>query len=149
MGAVCGNSLPVYAFHQAADTICLRGDADRAGSGSGLLVEDEEHSEHDREKALRCRACNFAITAPKERFTQDGKHHHTFFNPAGIVYEIGCFKDAPGCLPYGSLSREFTWFKGYSWQVVYCKECLEHLGWYYATAGNGFFGLVLNRLRER
>jgi len=144
MAEVSTNPLLVHRLN----TIYLRGESDRAGGGSAVLTEDKEISEQDQEKVLRCRTCDFTVTTPKDRFSKDGKHHHTFFNPAGIVYEIGCFIDAPGCLIYGPLSREFTWFTGYSWQVVHCSQCLEHLGWYFSTAENGFFGLVLNRLRE-
>ena len=128
--------------------ICLRGDSEKTGSGSGVLALEETDDEQGQEKVLRCRACDFSITTPKQRCSRDGKHQHTFFNPAGVVYEIGCFSDASGCLLYGSPSPEFTWFTGYLWQVAYCKKCLEHLGWYFSSAGSGFFGLRLNCLRE-
>jgi hypothetical protein len=72
---------------------------------------------------------------------------HTFFNPAGIVYEIGCFRNAPGCMTYGPPSLEFAWFSGYSWQVVCCRSCQEHLGWIF-YADDEFFGLIINKLRE-
>ena len=68
-------------------------------------------------------------------------------NPAGIVYEIGCFRRAPGCLPFGPSSGEFAWFSGYIWQVVYCRGCQQHLGWMF-SGEDRFFGLIVNKLAE-
>jgi hypothetical protein len=30
------------------------------------------------------------ITSPAERIVVQGSHQHTFANPHGIIYEIGC-----------------------------------------------------------
>ncbi len=146
MENLCTDPLPVL-NHSIGGT-CLRGDSEKAGGGADILAQEEDHVKQGLEKVLRCRACDLAITSPKKRCSRDGKHQHTFFNPAGVVYEIGCFSDAPGCLLSGSPSREFTWFKGYSWQVAYCNKCLEHLGWYFSGTESGFFGLRINCLRE-
>ena len=150
MEDVSSRPIPLQQLNHPPFIPGFREEPDRAGSAdaAGVMPEEEDRSEHEEERVLRCKACRFTITTPKERFSKDGKHQHTFFNPAGIVYEIGCFNDAPGCLIDGLRSREFSWFAGYSWQVVYCTSCQEHLGWYFSTAGNGFFGLRLNGLRE-
>ena len=78
---------------------------------------EKEESEREQQKGLLCRHCRLLITTSRERLDKAGKHLHTFFNPAGVVYEIGCFRRAPGCLPFGPSSTEFAWFKGYSWQL--------------------------------
>jgi hypothetical protein len=114
---------------------------------SDQLVQDRDESETGQRRALLCRACQAPITTSVERLEKQGKHLHTFFNPAGIVYEIGCFRRAPGCHAYGVPSSEFAWFPGYSWQVVYCRSCQQHLGWKF-IADDGFFGLVVNQLIE-
>jgi hypothetical protein len=76
-----------------------------------------------------------------------GAHHHTFANPHGIVYEIGCFKSAQGCGYAGPPSTEFTWFSGYAWRVSFCTMCLTHLGWVFiAGSGDSFHGFILERL---
>jgi hypothetical protein len=125
---------------------CFREQVDDPGRDSDVDVADANDTVPDR--GIRCGACGFLITSRKEQCSRDGKHLHTFFNPAGIVYEIGCFSNAPGCLVYGPHSREFAWFAGYSWQICYCNECVEHLGWYFTTGDNAFFGLIVNRLQE-
>ena len=79
----------------------------------------------------------------------NGSHRHTFANPHGIIFEIGCFKQASGCAAVGPPSAEFTWFAGYRWQPGLCVACLIHLGWVFSAAGgDGFHGLILERLIE-
>lgn len=111
-----------------------------------LSIEKDE-SEKEPQKGLLCRVCHLLITTSRESLEKDGKHLHTFFNPAGIVYEIGCFRRAPGCLVYGAPSSEFAWFGGYSWQIVHCRSCQQHLGWMF-SGEDRFFGLVVNKLIE-
>ncbi|MGI9536412.1 MAG: cereblon family protein [Desulfocapsaceae bacterium] len=111
------------------------------------LSTEKDESDKEQQKGLLCRVCHQLITTSKESLEKDGKHLHTFFNPAGIVYEIGCFRRAPGCLPFGAPSSEFAWFGGYSWQVVYCRSCQQHLGWRF-SGEDRFYGLVVNKLTE-
>ena len=76
-----------------------------------------------------------------------GSHAHRFTNPVGYVYEIGCFRAAPGCGHVGEFIAEHTWFAGYSWQIAVCGGCGEHLGWRYRGAEAGmFYGLITGRL---
>jgi hypothetical protein len=75
----------------------------------------------------------------------NGRHLHAFFNPAGIAFEIRCFRQAPGAAPQGEPSAEFTWFSGYRWQIALCTTCQSHLGWLF-TNGSVFYGLIATRL---
>lgn len=98
---------------------------------------------------ILCRTCLHPITRPAERISVQGRHTHTFANPHGIVFEIGCFQRAPGGGLIGPASNEFTWFTGYRWRVCVCAACLNHLGWAFLPPANGaFFGLILDRLIE-
>jgi hypothetical protein len=99
-------------------------------------------------EAIYCRACGSAVTGKDQKIQVSGCHTHTFFNPAGIVFELGCFRDAPGCLVVGAPSSEFTWFAGHLWRVALCRRCRIHLGWLFAMEGNTFHGLILSKLRE-
>ena len=111
----------------------------------GEEVEDQTR-EKDEEYIL-CRQCNHPVTRPVDRIEKDGTHRHTFANPHGIVYEIGCFRSAIGCGYTGPATTEFTWFKGYSWRIAICRACLTHLGWIFISAGSDqFHGLILDRL---
>ena len=97
------------------------------------------------EQALLCAACSAAITDEKQAIEVGGSHHHTFFNPAGIVFELRCFQQAAGAIAQGDLSTEFTWFAGFQWQVALCSSCKTHLGWHF-TSAQSFYGLIKDRL---
>jgi hypothetical protein len=78
-----------------------------------------------------------------------GTHAHTFTNPHGIRFHIGCFADAPGCVASGEPTTYWSWFPGYAWQVENCRSCREHLGWLFEAPDRpAFHGLILDRLRE-
>lgn len=100
--------------------------------------------------ALRCRACRFKITDKGARIEVGGKHGHTFFNPHGLVFDIGCFARAPGCGLIGSPTTEFAWFPGHAWRIAMCRGCGVHLGWSFSLASGSsfFFGLILDLLVE-
>ena len=98
------------------------------------------------ERALRCLKCGWEITTDRQRISIQDGHEHTFVNPGGYVYHIGCFREAPGCLESGEGSLEHTWFKGYAWRFAVCSSCLTHLGWSYGSDPDKFFGLILDSL---
>jgi hypothetical protein len=126
----------------------------KAGNKTVLKNDVEESSREaelpDDGEAICCRACGRVITRSVARTEINGSHQHTFANPHGIVFQIGCFREAWGCALAGPATDEFTWFKGYHWKIAVCGGCLTHLGWRFASAGGSlFFGLVLDRLSER
>lgn len=100
----------------------------------------------DGEPFIRCRECLSPVTRNEDRISVNGAHSHTFANPAGIVYTIGCFRTAEGCGPVGPSSGEFTWFAGHHWRVAICRKCMAHLGWYFSGLDTGFWGLILDHL---
>lgn len=103
------------------------------GSGHGVLV---------------CRTCGRIVTRMRDRISVGGKHVHALFNPAGILFEVGCFAQAPGCRFEGEFTHDFSWFSGYAWRFAMCRRCAAHLGWEYRGAGDGFAGLIMAELRE-
>jgi hypothetical protein len=111
------------------------------------LSSEKQKEEADPMQVLVCRQCRKRIADETWRISVDGGHRHSFANPHGLVYEIGCFESAVGCMGVGPTSNEFAWFKGYSWQVVICAGCLVHLGWFFQSAGQRhFYGLIFDRL---
>ena len=99
------------------------------------------------EETLICRECRQVIARPTDRINVEGAFRHTFANPHGIVYEIGCFQSVLGCGMVGPPSHEFAWFKGYAWHILLCMGCRIHMGWAFSNAAdNRFYGLILNRL---
>ena len=114
-----------------------------------LSEEEIEEASPEDEPYILCRQCRQAITRPADRMTLQGSHQHTFANPHGAVFEIGCFSNARSCGYAGSPTDEFSWFAGYSWRVCFCTMCLTHLGWLFISgAGDMFHGLILDRLIE-
>lgn len=99
-------------------------------------------------RTLRCAACAHAITEHAYRIEQQGAHAHTFVNPGGFAYAIGCFAAAPGCAYEGATETAFSWFPGWSWQVTVCARCRVQLGWLYRLAGQQFHGLILVALSD-
>ena len=96
---------------------------------------------------LRCVACDHPITECAYRTDMMGAHEHTFVNPGGFAYAIGCFAAAPGCAYQGVPDPAFSWFPGWTWQIAVCARCRVHLGWIYRLAGQQFHGLILAALR--
>lgn len=120
---------------------------DRPAPEPGAADSDERSPQAER--VLLCRACRHPIARPADRVSVQGRHTHTFANPHGLVFEIGCFQSAPGCGPIGPASDDFTWFPGHRWRVCICAACLGHLGWQFLPGlGDGFYGLILDRLIE-
>ncbi len=108
---------------------------------------EEEEGTHPIE-AIYCRECGRVVTGKDQKIAVHGSHTHTFFNPAGIVFELGCFGTAPGCHSVGEASSYFTWFAGFVWCYALCRGCNSHLGWFFEMGDRSFYGLILAHLRE-
>lgn len=137
---------------------------DTRRDGPKIFVVLQSSLQHDTDDRLYCSVCNHEITTQQQRIRIDGKHEHTFTNPAGYEFEIGSFLDAPGCMQAGTFTEENTWFEGCSWKYALCANCRAHLGWMYRcefeptdqdehaaeasflNRGDTFYGLVLDRL---
>jgi hypothetical protein len=110
------------------------------------VSSERQAVQNEEQKAVICRNCGQVITSVASVSSPEGSRTHTFFNPAGIVYEIICFSTAPGCLVQGPSSTEFCWFAGFTWRLAFCGNCLTHLGWFYESRDSSFFGLILKKL---
>lgn len=97
--------------------------------------------------AVVCAACEHRITSRDYRIEMLGAHEHTFVNPGGIVHHLGCYALAPGVVESGAPEQAFSWFPGWSWQIVSCGRCRSHLGWIYRCAADAFHGLITAALR--
>lgn len=122
-------------------------DAERAIDGDERTDEELGDGGSSGQK-LACKLCHGVITSRGDAIDKDGKHQHTFFNPAGILFEVGCFARAPGCTVSGPPTSEFSWFKGFLWQFSSCSTCDAHIGWFFSGAGPSFYGLIVTRLVE-
>jgi hypothetical protein len=116
------------------------------GIGDKGETKDSPDQDEGREQAILCRFCGSTITSRAAAVSKNGRHEHVFFNPAGIAFEISCFRDAPGCVVQGEATTDFSWFSGYAWQYALCATCLSHLGWRFSSDRDSFFGLITGRL---
>jgi hypothetical protein len=135
-----GEHLPVVAKTDSPD---------RSPGKSAPVPDDSPRPSDDEDnRRIRCRQCLAEITRPAYRIAVLGAYQHTFANPAGIVFDIGCFSFVTGITHTGPETDEFTWFQGYQWKIALCRECLVHLGWRFgAPHRSTFYGLIVDRLR--
>lgn len=125
----------------------LRTPADNGKAGGSAPREAPETRTAESEAPIVCRQCRHPVTRPQDRMTMDGSHTHAFANPEGLVFEIGCFRQATGCRHAGPASPEFSWFPGYRWRIALCGGCLVQLGWRFESSlHQAFSGLILERL---
>lgn len=117
------------------------------GSDHDMSEHEDNHATH-RKGALHCKSCRTKISRHDLSMRIGGKHLHVFFNPHGLVFEIGCFESAKNIMANGNPTEEFTWFPGYAWQALTCTGCSTMLGWRYAGNDHGFYGLILSALTD-
>jgi len=121
---------------------------EKSNSAVDVAQKTKSSLNGDFEKAnfLCCRECKYPITHETDRIYINEQHQHVFANPHGFVYNIGCFRKAPGCIQFGEATDFFTWFPGYSWQIVICRHCAVLLGWFFQSKESWFWGLILDKL---
>lgn len=121
-------------------------EADPDTVGITETVEKEEEVSEEKQN-IRCGLCGATITDYREKIALNGVGEKAYTNPHGYIFEIACFRNAPGCLRIGFPTEEYTWFPGYVWRYAVCGSCKGHLGWHFANGiGDTFYGLIVKRL---
>jgi hypothetical protein len=120
--------------------------------GPALPKEDvrpdpQRNERNEGDRVLACASCLGAVTTSAARIEVGGRHEHSFVNPHGLRFRIGCFA-AASAVPVGEASAYWTWFPGFQWQIELCAACGGHLGWRFLSADSTFHGLILDRLVE-
>jgi hypothetical protein len=115
----------------------------------GAPAGDPVERRLEAEGWIVCARCGGFVTESRARSSVNGAHEHTFINPAGVIFRVGCFSEAPGVRPAGEESSHWTWFAGFAWQVALCRSCAEHVGWNYRNADSRFVALIADRIVER
>ena len=127
----------------------LEKEANKPLGVSDSETEDETDQKGKSGRGLLCAWCGNVITAKESAIEKNGSYDHTFANPGGHVFNIGCFRFAPGCFADLVESGDFAWFAGYVWSAAVCARCKSHLGWRFRSEEDTFFGLILDRLVEK
>lgn len=112
-----------------------------------ILTQIQGDDTEEVQRGILCNHCEHKITIPEELITIGDKFIHCFTNPAGVSFEIQCYRQASGATISGKPTEYFSWFKGYAWQYSYCEKCNSHLGWYFSREENGFYGLNVAALK--
>lgn len=112
-----------------------------------LRHEKQEEVGEEENKKLLCKFCKNHIANVNDAISIEGDHTHTFSNPAGYVYTINCYQAAYGCLVASERTNEYSWFKNYYWQIVFCNSCREQLGWLFSNETE-FYALIADRLLQ-
>jgi hypothetical protein len=127
--------------------LLLRSDHPSNKGDRKSISETKDEQANNVANEIVCRQCHHGVTSNQQRIEVNHAHQHTFANPEGIVFEIGCYKNAWGCAYVGPGSTEFTWFSGYLWRIAVCANCHVHLGWRFSSEDGYFFhGLITDRL---
>ncbi len=136
-----------YEVYPDQEKVCFRkGNFDIPASD--LQDENDTDELFQKKNMVLCAICRHIITSPEEVFSVKGNCDHTFVNPAGNKFRIRCFADAPGSVNSGELTNEYTWFPGYQWNYALCGNCFFHLGWFYQSDGNSFYGFIVDSIIE-
>ncbi len=112
-----------------------------------IAPKDDLGTEIETDDPIYCAACSHLLT--RERWSIDmGGHERVFINPAGRVFRIRCFDNAPGGYDIGEPTLEHSWFAGYEWTVTLCRSCNTHIGWCFCgeEAPREFYGLIKSAL---
>ncbi len=108
---------------------------------------EPQHGTRD-EEWVTCAACGHALTPRQARIEVEVRHAHTYVNPAGDEFTIGCFASASGATGVGEESTFWTWFRGFAWRIAACGGCGAHVGWSFRREASVFWGLILDRVKS-
>ena len=102
-------------------------------------------------KAYHCAACGGLITHSDRLILVDGTNRHLFVNPAGVECDFHSFYSCPGAIALGEATEVHTWFSGYTWRMAFCRQCGQHLGWYYEALFQSerpgvFWGILISHV---
>ncbi len=113
-----------------------------------VVIKSEKKFGILKGQVILCENCGHVVTGPEQVITVNDHHRHTFLNPEGLVFQLGCFSHAEGCAIEDESTLENTWFAGFTWSISICSNCMVHLGWFYQKNDHHFFGLILDRLTD-
>ena len=74
---------------------------------------------------------------------------HYLKNPHGREFEVITVSNLTNWVTAGEKVAEHSWFPGYSWQILLCAQCKQHIGWRFEKLKSGdnskidfFFGIL-------
>ena len=85
------------------------------------------------DKPIRCKQCGEPISTISDMFSVGGAEGTTgaYVNEYGIVHQTitvrKCSSSSVFCV--GDRETRDSWFPGYTWTIMHCALCHQHLGW--------------------
>ncbi len=71
-------------------------------------------------------------------------------NPHGSEFELVTLSKADVHFLNETKSFEATWFPNFSWTIILCPHCLQHIGWYFESVESKlvapFFAFILENI---
>lgn len=109
--------------------------------------DTDTKTEDKTDDAVYCAHCGHMLTRTRWAISMDG-HERVFINPAGRVFRVCCFSEAPGSTHEGAPTPEHTWFPPYEWNFAICQGCSTHVGWRFTadTSPAEFIGFMKTAL---
>lgn len=111
-----------------------------------VVSRQQGESESSLDRSIHCATCATRLTHAKCAIVVNAAHEHSVINPQGCLYRIRCFNSVENVSPAGEPSQEFTWFPGYAWTVLLCRQCSQHVGWQFDAANARFFVLIVAQI---
>ena len=96
-----------------------------------ILVKVDQ--QRQLERPIRCKQCGETITTISSLFTIGGAEGTTgaYVNEYGIVHQTQTVRtvNADHVFCVGNRESRDSWFHGYTWTIMHCATCGNHLGW--------------------
>lgn len=90
----------------------------------------------DQRRFFCCSRCKNQIADCSSLFAMS-KHgvQTNYCNPSGFIHETNTvYSIKPDAVYHsGEPSTEFSWFPGYSWEILLCRMCQIHVGWQFSA----------------
>lgn len=103
-----------------------------------------------------CKRCENRLANYANVISMSKEGVQNYCNPNGFIHETLTVSEVldNSLQLVGSPSNEFSWFPSYAWQILLCKECHGHIGWFFTTTTSNlspskFFGLSVKSLNIR
>ena len=95
-------------------------------------VEQRNEPLH-KPKRFRCKNCETPVAFEVDVIQiEDIPSDTAQVNPHGFIHEVITVRHVQNTLLYGNPVPADSWFPGFCWKYLLCKECMEFLGWSYS-----------------
>eukprot|EP00049_Salpingoeca_infusionum_P019585 m.362536 g.362536 ORF g.362536 m.362536 type:complete len:376 (+) comp20623_c0_seq1:137-1264(+) len=97
---------------------------------AALHILQRQHSD----SWLSCSQCGTVLTQRCSTYQVDAELFETHVNPHGFVHQVIAASTCQNVLVASSPTLRDTWFSGYTWEILMCNSCFQHIGWKYQNA---------------